>query len=299
MSDSTLVSVVIPTYNRAGLIKRSVESVLNQTYPHLEVIVVDDSSTDNTKEVLSSINDERFKPIFIEKNQGACHARNVGNSNAAGEFIASHDSDDIWDPHKLELQLKFMQEKNYDLSFCQILRIDTGGHQKYAPSKKFHFDKDSFFPQLLKSNFIPTITTIVKRDVQEQITYDASLKRFTDWDFALRVAKAGYSIGYLPRQLATSYIQNDSACVLANRYKALKVIFDKFYSDIKKYPEVEASYYAMFGTCLVEENPKLAKEYYRKSLSLDKTFSVMARNASLSMGLLNTARKLKHVICNH
>ena len=89
-----LVSVIIPTYNRAHLIKRSAMSVLNQTYSNLELIIVDDGSTDNTEEVVKSIDDNRV--IYIKQpNQGACAARNNGIDHAKGEFIAFQDSDDV------------------------------------------------------------------------------------------------------------------------------------------------------------------------------------------------------------
>lgn len=97
-----MVSVIIPSYNRENTIVRAVNSVLNQTYKDIEVIVVDDCSKDRTLELLSSIKDERLKFFKLEKNSGACVARNFGIEKANGEFIAFQDSDDEWLPEKLK-----------------------------------------------------------------------------------------------------------------------------------------------------------------------------------------------------
>ena len=105
MQNKPLVSVIIPTYNRGRLILDSINSVLNQTYKNIELIVVDDCSTDNTEEILKSINDSRIKYVKLEKNSGACIARNKGIELSTGEFIAFNDSDDLWITTKLEKQL--------------------------------------------------------------------------------------------------------------------------------------------------------------------------------------------------
>lgn len=96
------VSVVIPTYNRAHLVGRAIQSVLNQTYQDFEIIVVDDGSTDNTEEVVKSFNDPRIRYIRHDQNRGGSAARNTGIKMARGEYIAFQDSDDEWLPEKLE-----------------------------------------------------------------------------------------------------------------------------------------------------------------------------------------------------
>src|SRR4030043_1337098 len=100
------VSVIIPTYNRAHLVGRSIRSVLNQTYQDLEVIVVDDGSKDNTAEIVRGITDPRIVFLKHEKNRGVSAARNTGLKAARGKYIAFQDSDDEWLPQKLEKQLE-------------------------------------------------------------------------------------------------------------------------------------------------------------------------------------------------
>ncbi len=111
MKENELISVVIPTYNRAHIISKSIESVLNQTYGNIELIIVDDGSTDDTVKTLRNIKDKRLKIVQLEKNSGMCAARNAGTKVSKGKYIAIHDSDDIWDLEKLEKQYKFMKKQ--------------------------------------------------------------------------------------------------------------------------------------------------------------------------------------------
>jgi len=99
------ISVIIPTFNREKLIGNSIKSVLNQTLKNFELIIVDDGSTDNTKEVVDKFQDKRIKYIKLDTNQGASNARNIGIKNAKGKYMSFQDSDDIFYPNKLEIQL--------------------------------------------------------------------------------------------------------------------------------------------------------------------------------------------------
>ena len=96
------VSAIIPTYNRANIVIRAIQSVLNQTYQNFELLVIDDGSQDNTEEIVTGIHDNRIKYIRHEKNKGVAAARNTGIEAAKGEFIAFLDSDDEWLPNKLK-----------------------------------------------------------------------------------------------------------------------------------------------------------------------------------------------------
>ena len=107
-----MISVIIPTYNRDGVISRAINSVLKQTYQNFEVIIVDDNSpvTDNTACIISQYNDDRLFYIKHDKNKGGGGARNTGILAANGEYIAFLDSDDEWLPEKLQLQINLMRQ---------------------------------------------------------------------------------------------------------------------------------------------------------------------------------------------
>lgn len=123
-----LVSVIMPSYNTAKFIDKSISSVLNQTYQNFEIIIVDDCSTDNTDEVVASIKDERIKYIKNEKNSGAAVSRNKALKEAKGRWIAFLDSDDLWEAEKLEKQINFMKENGYHFSYTAYEEIDENSN---------------------------------------------------------------------------------------------------------------------------------------------------------------------------
>ena len=121
-----LVSVIIPTYNRADLVRRAIQSVLSQTYRNFEIIVVDDGSTDNTEEIVRSFKDSRICYIRYKENRGGSAARNTGIKAARGEFIAFLDSDDEWLPSKLSKQMAIFQAAPEQLGvvYCGVYFVD-------------------------------------------------------------------------------------------------------------------------------------------------------------------------------
>ncbi len=120
----TFVSVVLPTFNRAATILRAVESVLNQTHTDLELIVVDDGSTDETESLLMRASDPQIRYVKLARNRGQSLARNTGIRMARGELVAFQDSDDSWHPEKLERQIKRLNEdREAGGIYCDLLRI--------------------------------------------------------------------------------------------------------------------------------------------------------------------------------
>ena len=125
MKNNGLVSVIMPSYNTAKYIAESIESIMNQTYPYWELIIVDDCSTDNTDSVVENyLSDTRIRYLKNEKNSGAAISRNYALREAKGKWIAFLDSDDVWLPEKLETQIAFMLEKNCSFSYTNYEEID-------------------------------------------------------------------------------------------------------------------------------------------------------------------------------
>lgn len=142
-SDSPLVSVIIPTYNRSYSLQATITAVLNQTYKNIEIIIVDDGSTDNTKNLVSTYGD---KILFIEKEHtGQADTRNVGLQYAKGEIIAPLDSDDIWHDEYLEKSIGYMMEHNLDFFFS---------NWEHNSNEKYHAN---VFTAFLKNKSIPNI----------------------------------------------------------------------------------------------------------------------------------------------
>ena len=139
MNKQSLVSIIMPTYNCGKFIKKTIDSVINQTYSNWELIVVDDCSNDDTEKVLKKYQkDKRINYIKLEKNSGAAVARTEAMRMAKGNYMAFLDSDDLWYPEKLEKQLKFMQDNNYDFTCTAYEQIDEDDNKlnKVIKTKK-------------------------------------------------------------------------------------------------------------------------------------------------------------------
>lgn len=122
---SELVSIIMPSYNTGRFIRETVESVMAQTYTNWELIIVDDCSTDNTDEAVSQyLLDARIRYIKNESNSGAAVSRNRALREAKGKWIAFLDSDDLWEPDKLQKQISFMRDNGYHFSYTNYIEID-------------------------------------------------------------------------------------------------------------------------------------------------------------------------------
>lgn len=129
--DKSLVSIITPAYNSEMFIAETIESVQKQTYQNWEMIIVDDCSTDRTKEVISSFqeNDSRIKYFKNETNKGSAYSRNLALRNACGKWIAFLDSDDVWMENKLENQIEFMLKNDYYFSYTNYSEIDENSKE--------------------------------------------------------------------------------------------------------------------------------------------------------------------------
>jgi teichuronic acid biosynthesis glycosyltransferase TuaG len=135
----SLISIIMPTYNSEKYINKTILSVKNQTYSNWELIIIDDCSTDDTKQFVETFleNDERIKYVRLEKNSGAAVARNKGVEIASGDYLAFLDSDDIWLPNKLERQLNFMFDNGYLFSSTNYEYVDEHGQSMGRITKSY------------------------------------------------------------------------------------------------------------------------------------------------------------------
>ncbi len=127
--EDKLVSIIMPTYNCAKFIGKTIESVIAQTYENWELIIIDDCSKDNTEEVVSEYKDNRIKYHRLENNSGAAVARTEAMKKASGRYMAFLDSDDLWKKDKLEKQLEFMNKNNYNFTCTEYEQIDEEGNK--------------------------------------------------------------------------------------------------------------------------------------------------------------------------
>lgn len=184
-----LVSVIIPFSNRIELVPQSIESVRRQSYQNWELILVDDGSTDDISEIENYIaQDSRIRLIHVE-HMGVAHARNVGLDAATGKFIAFLDSDDLWDPRKLEKQLSFMLENNYCISHTHYNRVDAEGKLLgKIDLSEFHGD---VFSRLLYSCGIATPCVVAERDFWGDLRFPQNIDYGEDVCIWLELAWRG------------------------------------------------------------------------------------------------------------
>lgn len=187
------VSVVIAAFNREDSVRAAVDSVLEQTYPDLELIVVDDGSSDGTIAALEAISDPRLTVIASGENRGVSAARNRGIEAARGHWVAFHDSDDIWRPEKLAKQMADLDAPGADFvaGYCGM-EIEHANPPRYVPDPAIPHRSGDIMPSLISQSFISTQTLIVRRDqLDRHGGFDEDLKALVDWELMLRIAPEG------------------------------------------------------------------------------------------------------------
>jgi len=198
------VSVIIPTYNRAEYVFEAIQSVLDQTYSNREIIVIDDGSTDETQERLSGLQGQ--VKIRCTKNRGPAAARNHGIRFASGEYVAFLDSDDVWLPEKLGLQIPLLEaRREVGLVYSDAYRIyeNTGVTEKDTEFTRLKPHSGRIFQPLFQENFIHTSTAVVRRRCLDDVGLFDESGRFSvgeDYDLWLRIATR-YEIDYINKPL--------------------------------------------------------------------------------------------------
>ncbi len=245
----TSVSVIIPTYNRAHLVEKAIQSVLQQDYPDFEIIVVDDCSTDNTEDIVKNINDRRIKFIKHLQNKGANTARNTGIKAAIGEYIAFQDSDDEWAPGKLSKQVAEFNKASQDIGvvYTAFWRIE-GEKKTYTPSADILKTDGFILEELLKRNFITTQSILVKKACFEEVgLFDETMPRLQDWELLLRLSKR-YPFLFIDEPLVNVY--HTPGSITSNQEaltKALVLMLEKHHDDFAKYKKVLANFNCYIG----------------------------------------------------
>ena len=217
----------MPSWNTSNFIAESIQSVINQTYENWELIIVDDCSTDNTDDVVAKFTDKRIRYFKNEKNSGAALSRNRALREARGEWIAFLDSDDLWNPDKLEHQINFMNEHGYTLSYTEYEKIDEGskplqiyvsGPEKVNKHKMYNYD---YIGQLTMMYSAEKFGLIQIKDI----------KKNNDYAIRLQLYKKPDTCAYLLKENLAQY-----------RVRKVSISHDKFRRKFK-------SHYDLFHLC--------------------------------------------------
>jgi glycosyltransferase involved in cell wall biosynthesis len=206
-----IVTIVMPSYNHEPFVESAIRSILAQTFPDFEIVVVDDGSADNTKTIIDKIKDPRLRSVFLEKNVGACEAINIGIRLSKGKFIAICNSDDIWEPEKLQMQVDFLG-KNSEIcaTFSNVWWINDSGDDLKAenlPSfcnifaqrnrSRFSWQRDL----IERGNCLCHPSILIRKAAYDNLGYyNNHLRQLPDFDMWLRLVRK-YEIHVMPDKL--------------------------------------------------------------------------------------------------
>lgn len=261
-----LVTVIIPTSNRPILLGRAVESVINQSYKNIEILIVLDGPNEETKKVISKIDSCKIKIIESETNIGAAQARNLGIRSASGDCVAFLDDDDEWAPDKIQLQSEAAEKipgKNYIIG-CRIIARDGKNNKLLAsrlpqndePLWKYLFERRAFSSSQRQ---IQTSTLFMNRSLATENPF-RKIQRHQDWDFLLRAEKCSeFVFVMLPNPLVILNIEKNRKRISTNS-DAQSYVFSLNW--INSYREsISGRAYADFILTVVTDRALRSKNY--------------------------------------
>ena len=287
MNKNPTVSVIIPTYNRAHIVGRAIQSVLDQTYQDFELIIVDDGSTDNTKDIIKEFQeqDKRVKYIKHEKNRGGSAARNTGIKNSSGYFLSFLDSDDQWLPNKLESEVKILNN-NKNCIICSTGHIfinEKNGKINDKMIRRSIIKKQLVSQKIvLRSECLTTNDfTVTKKATLKIGGFDKKLPARQDWDFWIRITSIG--LGFqIPIITVNKYVmRNDQiSSGIKNKLQGTEIIFKK---HKKLFLLDSIAHKRILGTLglmnLLNGSNVDAIKYFRESYKYTKKWSKKAKLA--------------------
>jgi len=234
-----VVSVVIPTYNRKLMLKRALDSVLNQTLKDIEVIIVDNASVDGTQEFVNSVQDPRISYIRHETNRGGPAARNTGIKSAKASLIALLDDDDEWFPTKLAKQVEMFKQVSADTGLIYTSAEIYDESQQKILSVNPTGSRGQVYTRVLVGTILGSATVLIKRECFDRVgVFDEHLSSCQDWDMWLRIAQY-FEFDYVDEVLARinmhgEQISTDYAKLIPGRTRMVQ----KHAQEFKKYPGI-------------------------------------------------------------
>lgn len=222
-NNDSLVSAIITTHNRLHLLKRAVQSVQNQSYANIELIVVDDSSDDGTGEWCKR---QDFKYIYNNlKNKGGNYVRNIGIKAANGKYIAFLDDDDYWLAEKITKQVELIEQRSCDIVFCGRFNeiVMTNGDTKLIPSLPSKLFQGNISSLILSSIVTTTSAILVKKKTLFRVgLFDENLRFWQEYDLSIRIAQKS-EFYFVPEPLIKYRIDKNDKNRLTNKYEEWKI----------------------------------------------------------------------------
>lgn len=264
------VSVVLPTYNRADVVDRAIESVLDQTYTGFELVVVDDASTDDTDAVVGAFDDDRIRYVEHRENRGASAARNTGIRAATGEIIAFQDSDDVWGAEKLERQVAVFDRTDGEVGVVYTgTWRDRDGERRYVPGPGVDPKSGDVRDALFAQNFVTTQAAAVRAPCFERVgTFDEDLPALVDWELWLRVAEH-YEFRYVDEPLVTAHVRADSISRMDDRKVRARERIVRKHRDRFPRKQLARQLFWVGHGCLKVGRPTAGRRYLTEAMRTD------------------------------
>jgi teichuronic acid biosynthesis glycosyltransferase TuaG len=233
-----LVSIIMPSYNSRSFIEEAIKSVIIQSYQNWELIIIDDCSKDGSWEIIRKYTqvDIRIKSVFLEKNGGAAKARNAGLAISKGKYIGFLDSDDIWSVDKLDVQIKFMEERNVPISFTSYEVFSESSKHNYVIEAKTNLT----YKDYLKNTIIGCSTAIINRQIVGDFLFREDLRIRQDTKLWLTLLKKGY-IAYGINTILVRYRLHQNS-ISNNKFNAALKVWNLYY-NIEKLSFFKSIYY--------------------------------------------------------
>lgn len=215
------VSVIIPVYNKEKHIEKCLDSVLNQTYNNLEIIIIDDASTDSSSSIVENIEDKRIKIISLPENKGVSTARNKGIEFSTGDYICFLDADDFWVLNKIERQVKFIESNNYSFIYSGYDYLKKGKRRKAKVPKSLNYN------QLLKNHAIFTSTVMLNmKHLKKEEIFMPNIEIGQDYGTWWSILKKGITAYGITETLAIYRVGEKS--LSSNKIKAVDGTWNLF-----------------------------------------------------------------------
>lgn len=268
IKDNPTVSVVILTYNRAHLVGRAIQSVLDQTYQDFEIVIVDDASTDNTEEVVKSFNDGRLRYIRHKENSGGAAApKNTGIKAARGEYIAFLSDDDEWLPHMLEKQTNKFRCVSSDVGVVYSGHASFSTESGKKVAERMPIERGHVFELMLEKLILGDLTPLVRKECFRRVgVFDTQFLSCEWWDMLIRISKY-YKFDFVPEILCKYYIHSEQGTAsLERRIEGLDRLTRKYQNYLPK-TLISNRFRRLGSLCCYQGDFRKASRYFREAIN--------------------------------
>ncbi len=303
-----LVSTIIPVFNRPEMIVNAVNSVLSQDYRPIEIIVIDDGSTDDTSKVLKAMDSQYSElTVLTQKNSGPGVARELGRQQASGEFLQYLDSDDVLLPNKFSLQVSALNaDSDMDVAYGKTERIKIGAQRQYKAWKQTAKKNNSMFPEFLCQRWWGTSSPLYRSEVTDIAGAWLPLINEEDWEYDTRIASLGGKLSFVNEFVSIQYYHDehlsDQGSVdplkLSHRCKARHEIYQNALNYEDQFQiKLSSEYWMLFSKsafhlarlCVDAKQKRESQKMIELSIQVCKDQNKPCRKQLVYRAILNTA----------